>query len=120
MNVGLTCFPGLPGRGDPSTDFSGCEGTNNLIIYDESCTIRGAYGIPDCGTPFVIEDNFLPYVLTMKTINTDVGDPYFSFLYGDGVYSIRNNHCVCVNDGSGLEAKVACRCAFPINGHFGG
>jgi hypothetical protein len=114
----MDCVPS-PDK-DPSNDFNGCTEGNNFNIYDENCAIRGGYTMPDCGTPFSIEETFLPDVLTVTAVFLDVGRPYFSFLYGDGEYSIRNNHCVCVNDGGGLEVTVACRCAFPIDGHFVG
>jgi hypothetical protein len=118
MSVNLACVPS-PSM-DAGQDTAGCAGGGGFAIYDESCNVRGSYGIPDCGTPFIIEENFLADVLTVTTVNMDVGDPYFSFLYGDGQYSINNNHCVCVDDGGGLEAIVACRCAFPVDGHFTG
>jgi hypothetical protein len=116
MFLSLVCVP-TPDK-DPSNDFQGCNDAGYFRIYDENCAVRSSYQMPNCGTPFVIEETFLPYVLTVTTVSMDVGQPYFSFLYGDGKYSINNNHCVCVNDGGGLEAKVACRCAFPVDGHF--
>ena len=118
MTVHLACVPS-PSM-DAGQDTAGCEGGSSFAIYDESCNLRGSYGVPDCGTPFIIEENFLADVLTVTDVNLDVGDPFFSFLYGDGKYSINNNHCVCVDDGGGLEANVACRCAFPVDGHFVG
>lgn len=69
--------------------------------------IRGTYALPSCGAPLFIEENFLPYVLTVTSIDIDVGSPYFGFTYGYGKYSIRNNHIVCTD---------GCRCAFPVDG----
>jgi hypothetical protein len=118
MEVSLACVPSPDN--DPSNDLNGCAGGSSFAIYDEYCNVRGTYDVPDCGTPFIIEENFLADVLTVTTVDLDVGSPYFSFLYGDGKYSINNNHCVCVDDSVGLEGKAACRCAFPVNGHFNG
>jgi hypothetical protein len=120
MYTDLACVPAPPGTGDASIGTNGCESGSWFTIYDESCTVRSSYGVPDCGVPFYIEENFLDYVLIMEAIDTGIGEGWFSFLYGDGRYSIRNNQCVCVDDGGGLEARQACRCAFPVNGHFVG
>lgn len=88
----------------------------DFYIFDESCTIGGRYPLPPCDTPFIIEDNFLKYVLTVNIVDTEAVSPYLSFNYGARKYSIRNNHCVCNNEGSFFEAVEACRCAFPVDG----
>jgi hypothetical protein len=97
---------------------AGVAGHVTYIIYDNTCTPRGAYGPSgnDCGTPYVIKENWLPYVLTVNKIDTSVGGPYFSFNYANGKYSINNNHCGCQDMSSGLEAEKGCKCAFPIHG----
>ncbi|KAI1500626.1 hypothetical protein F5X99DRAFT_385419 [Biscogniauxia marginata] len=103
---------------DISGGNSGYVSVATLYIFDEGCQIRGTYEVPNCGVPFVIRENFLTQVLTLRSINTDVGSPYFSFDYGDGRYSIRNNQCVCHDESSGLTAQVGCRCGFPVDGTF--
>lgn len=82
-------------------------------IYTEDESDKGN----NCGKPYVIMENFLKYVLTVKTIFADVGDAYFQFAYGDGLYSINNNHCDCVGEAQGPSAVFSyCKCAFPVNG----
>jgi hypothetical protein len=98
--------------------WAGLAGHTAYIIYDNECIPRGVYGPSgnDCGTPYVIEDNFLPYVLTVKAIDTDLGGPYFKFAYANGLYSIGNNGCTCSDLSSGLEGEQGCKCAFPLQG----
>jgi hypothetical protein len=123
----------------------GSSNTNSEVngaaweIYDETCTLRSAYQQPDCGIPWQIEENFLTDVLTITSVSTDVsiilsyplvhrmfkifqqvGEPYFQFLYGNGKYSINNNHCGCQSKSSGLTAVKNCKCAFPVDGIFTG
>lgn len=88
------------------------EGNTNSVISQ--------YESPGCGTPFTIEENFLSDVLTVTSVDEDVGSAYFSFNYGDGKYSIRNNHCGCQGDSSGIVGADACKCAFPVDGIFAG
>lgn len=100
--------------------------------------MRSAYGKPSCGIPYTIKENFLEDVLTITAVELDVsiypisnfdltrilltnlyqvGQPYFTFKYGDGKYSINNNHCGCSDmKEKGLSAGDGCKCAFPING----
>lgn len=99
----------------------GLQGTTSggysLRIMDNTCKILGVYNPPTCGTPAVIKENFLQYVLTVEAISADVGDPYFSFKYGNGKYSIGNNGCVCGKIGTSFnDARKGCRCAFPVAG----
>ena len=98
--------------------FGGLAGNVAYTIYDNTCTIQGVYGPSgnDCGTPYVIEENFLADVLTVTSINTDVGGASFTFTYGDGQYSIGNNGCTCGDLSSGLEGETGCKCAFPVDG----
>lgn len=98
--------------------WAGLAGNNAWIIYDNNCIPYGVYGPDgnDCGTPYVIEDYFLPYVLTVKSINTDLGAGSFKFAYANGLYSIGNNGCTCGDLSSGLEGEQGCKCAFPLEG----
>ncbi|KAI1194021.1 hypothetical protein F5X97DRAFT_338229 [Nemania serpens] len=99
--------------------WAGLVGGQAFMIYDESCTLKGVYSphqTSDCGIPYVIEESWLSYVLAVTDVNFDTADPYFSFDYANGKYSIRNNGCVCNDIGSGLQVEKGCRCAFPING----
>lgn len=99
-------------------EWAGLAGNNAYIIYDNNCVPYGVYGPDgnDCGTPYVIEDYFLPYVLTVQDIDTDVGGGYFKFAYANGLYTIGNNGCTCEDLSSGLEAEQGCKCAFPLEG----
>lgn len=105
---------------DADNPLAGVVSTAYFYIYDESCTRRGAYSMSghgnDCGIPYVIMENFLPYVLTIENINAAIGGGYFRFLYGNGEFSIGNNHCTCQSMTTGLEAKEGCKCAFPVDG----
>ncbi|ROV99829.1 hypothetical protein VSDG_02971 [Cytospora chrysosperma] len=100
--------------------WTGLVSGNSFIIYDNDCTAKGGYSPAaegnDCGIPFVIDEDFLPYVLTIKEINTDVGDPRFKFAYANGQYSIGENGCACKDVSHDLEAEQACKCAFPLEG----
>ncbi|KAF2122655.1 hypothetical protein BDV96DRAFT_593170 [Lophiotrema nucula] len=98
---------------------AGITGNYGFAIYDNTCALRGSYDPSDdsnCGTPFVIMENFLSAVLTVTRISTTLGDAYFQFAYGNGLFSINNNHCDCVEAGSGLTGYDYCGCAFPVNG----
>lgn len=114
MDVGVTVLP------DFSTEnpLAGLVGSKFFVIYDNYCVPRGVYAPSgnECGKPYVIEDNFLPYVLTVTDISWDLGDPYFRFKYADGLYSINNNHCTCSSMSHGIKGEQGCRCAFPISG----
>lgn len=104
------------------TDVPGSGGTSGttFYIFDNACNIKSTYSAGNCHTPWTIEENFLADVMTITSVSMDLGSPYFSFLYGDGKYSIRNNHCVCNDDHDGLAGGVGCRCAFPVDGHYTG
>lgn len=105
--------------------WAGYSGSSGFAIYDNNCILKAQYDPHqdnNCGIPYVIRESFLTQVLTVTSVNYDVGDPYFSFTYGDGEYSVRNNQCVC-NDtddttAGGLGVDIGCRCAFPIDGTF--
>lgn len=74
--------------------------------------------LSECPLPYVIMENFLPLVLTISSVDNYLGDPYFSFYYGSGKFSIRNNHCGCLSGGGkGKRAKAYCKCAFPHDGN---
>lgn len=116
MASDLACVP-APSR-DPKDNLSQCQSGTGFYIMDNACNIRGAYAQPDCGVPFTIMENFLPYVMTIDAIDAGVGSGYFSMYYGDGHYVINNNHCDCVSRPNGLAASEECKCAFAINGVF--
>ena len=82
----------LSATGLPGDDF---HGGATFYIMDHTCKVQAAYDQPSCGIPYVARENFLKHVLSVTTLSADVGSPYFSFNYGDGKYSIRNNGCVC-------------------------
>ena len=86
-------------------------------IYDNTCKRLGHYTTGECSAPFHIQGNFLKYELIVDNVWADPADPYYSFLYANGKYSIKSNHCVC-NDSSKsfFQIHKGCRCAFPVNG----
>lgn len=91
----------------------------SFFIFDENCTIKGAFSphqTNDCSSPYVIEENFLKYVLTVTSLNYGPVEPYFSFLYANKNFSIGDNGCGCEETGGGLEAVYGCKCVFPVNG----
>ena len=88
----------------------------NFYIYDESCRQLSSYMPPECDEPFAIEENWLPWVLTV----TFFAENHFSFLYGDGEYATDQNQCICRPSGYFESGRRACRCAFPLNGHYVG
>ena len=87
-----------------------------FLVMDNSCKILGIFPQPTCGIPYVLEANYLDYVLTVKAIDTGISEGYFSFTYGNGLYSIDNNHCGCSDSSEGLSAVQGCKCAFPVAG----
>ncbi|GAP93421.1 hypothetical protein SAMD00023353_10300170 [Rosellinia necatrix] len=99
--------------------WAGLVGSRAFMVYDEGCALKGVYSphqTGDCGAPYAIEEPWLPYGLIVTDVDFSSADPYFSFSYANGKYSIRNNHCVCNEIGSGLRVEQGCRCAFPIHG----
>ncbi|KAI1409301.1 hypothetical protein F5Y13DRAFT_193542 [Hypoxylon sp. FL1857] len=105
---------------DSGAVWAGLVQGNSFMIYDNACVLKGVYepGAEgnDCGIPFTIEENFLPFVLTVKQVNFDVGAPRFQFAYANGLFTIGNNHCTCKDVSHNLEAESACKCAFPLHG----
>lgn len=100
----------------------GCANSNSIVIYDNTCKALGHYSLGDdlpnnCGIPYVINEPWLPYQLTVQEIDQDLGRGYFKFAYANGLYSIGNNHCICSNiSGKSLQAEQTCGCSFPIHG----
>ncbi|KAL4877552.1 hypothetical protein BJY04DRAFT_221923 [Aspergillus karnatakaensis] len=89
----------------------------NFIIYDHACVPRGKYSIgDDCGIEYVIMENFLPYVLTVTSVNWSTGSPYFNFKYGNGRFMIGENQATCQNIGGGLRVEMGCKTGFPQDG----
>ena len=105
---------------DSEAPWAGLVSGNSFLIYDNACVVKGVYSPDnednDCGIPYFIEENFLPYVLTIESINFDVGSPRFKFVYANGQYSIGENHCTCQDVSHDLEGEQACKCAFPLEG----
>ncbi|KAI1370318.1 hypothetical protein F4677DRAFT_365824 [Hypoxylon crocopeplum] len=105
---------------DSGAPWAGLVNGNSFMIYDNACVLKGVYSPGDegndCGIPFVIEENFLPFVLTVQQINFDVGAPRFQFAYANGLFTIGDNHCTCQDVSHDLEAEQACKCAFPLQG----
>lgn len=115
MTVTLTSL-GIPGGSDGPSNPS-VQGGFGFQIMDNTCKVVGVYTKPACGIPYVIHENFLQYVLTVRNVFGDVGDPYFQFDYANGRYSIGNNHCTCSDIHSSFpSATKGCKCAFPVNG----
>jgi hypothetical protein len=102
---------------DPDNMWAGLSTSVFFEVYDNDCMPRGWYAKPgDCGLPWEIQEDFLPYVIVIKSIFTDVGAPDFTFAYANGDYMIGENQCICRNVSQGLQAKQACSCSFPIDG----
>lgn len=104
--------------GDP---WAGVAGNKAFIIYDHRCIPQGVYGPSGnkCGTPYIIQEDWLPWMMIIDRINWDVGKPYFRFKYADGLYSIGNNGCTCSNMSHDLTGEQGCKCAFPPRGEAG-
>ncbi|MCJ1373632.1 hypothetical protein MMC20_004860 [Loxospora ochrophaea] len=113
---GMTTFLstlGVPGGSGISSDVS----NSAFLIMSNTCQLLGLYGPASCGIPFTIKDNFLQYVLTITAVDEGVASPYFSFLYANGKFSIRNDGCVCGGVSAAFpDAEAGCRCAFPVAG----
>ena len=91
---------------------------SQYLIYDNTCTLKGVWdtSADKCGGPYTIEANFLKDVLTIRYQTASIGSPYFDFVYGNGEFSIGNNHCGCQDMSVGLTAQAGCKCAFPVDG----
>ena len=92
------------------------NGGTSFLVMDNSCKILGVFPQPGCGVPYVLEANYLDYVLIVTSVYTGISEGYFSFNYGNGDYSIDNNHCGCSDSTEGLSASQSCKCAFPVAG----
>jgi hypothetical protein len=114
MAIGAISVPTF----DSSAPFAGYASDKSFLIYDNTCKLRGVYSPSgnNCGIDYIIEENWLKYVLSVTSVNFDVGGGRFKFLYANGQYSIGENHCTCQDVASGLKGAQACKCAFPING----
>lgn len=104
-------FPLGPGGGEMNELASAW-----FLVMDNSCKVLGIFPKPTCGIPYVLEANYLEYVLTVTTIDTGISEGYFRFTYGNGAYSIGNNGCGCSDSAGGLSADQSCKCAFPVAG----
>jgi hypothetical protein len=65
MGVSMVAVPTLDGE----NMWAGVHGNQAFVIYDNYCMPRGVYDpgqSSDCGVPYVIKENWLPYVLTVK------------------------------------------------------
>jgi hypothetical protein len=88
-----------------------------FITYDNACVPRGVYSWgDDCGSPYVIQENWLPYVLTVTNVNFNIADGYFRFVYANGAYMIGENQAMCEDLVGGLRVEVGCKTGFPIYG----
>ncbi|KAL5334239.1 hypothetical protein BJX70DRAFT_402773 [Aspergillus crustosus] len=97
--------------------WAGYVSGKNFIIYDNACIPRAKYGLDgNCGTPYVIRENFLPYVITVTHVNWNSAGPYFKFNYGNGQFMINENQAVCRDIGGGLRVEKGCKTGFPLDG----
>ncbi|KAJ4145186.1 hypothetical protein LMH87_004042 [Akanthomyces muscarius] len=101
---------------DAANPWPGLVDYRAFIIYDNNCIAHGVYSRGDGSTPFIIQDNYLPYVIIIDSVNLSIGGLYYRFEYADGRYSIGNNHCKCDDMSHGLTAEEGCKCAFPLLG----
>ncbi|KAI1204235.1 uncharacterized protein F4807DRAFT_465860 [Annulohypoxylon truncatum] len=69
----------------------------------------------DCGSPYATKD-FLPYVPTIKSVDFDVDNPRFEFVYANNLCSIGEDRCACADVSRDLEGEKACKSAFPLPG----
>ncbi|KAI2620579.1 hypothetical protein GGR54DRAFT_105408 [Hypoxylon sp. NC1633] len=109
---------------DSAAPWAGLVDGHSFNIYDNECILKGVYapGVEgnDCGVPYVIQENFLPFTIDITSVFFDPGDARFTFNYANGRYSIGNNDCKCQDVSHDLEAESACKCAFPIHGEPSG
>ena len=69
--------------------------------------------------PFLLEADFLKYVVVLSTINTDIADPFFDFQYANGDFAVGENGCGCDQISNAVAAVVVgCKCAFPVDGEL--
>lgn len=116
--VMVVAMGGLPIPGGPITPgFPGYTSSASYMVFDNTCKLLGAYSPNgDCDSPYTLEDNYLADVMTISSF-TDVGDPSFTFYYGNGKFSTANNHCGCsTTDNSITKVAASCKCAFPQSG----
>ncbi|PGH02245.1 hypothetical protein AJ79_07694 [Helicocarpus griseus UAMH5409] len=119
MATSLSMFPNYVGRGGRGA-FDNYSSGRAFVIYDDQCYPRGMYSPDnegnDCGIPYEIQENFLPYVIGINTINFGTGSGYFKFAYANGEYMTSENDGKCVDASKGLAAAERCSASWPIEG----
>jgi hypothetical protein len=101
---------------DGENMWAGVHGNQAFVIYDNNCMPPGVYDpgqSSDCGIPYVIKENWLPYVLIVKGVNFRLGDERFYFGYANGDYMIGENGTTCGDLNKGLRVDRGCKTAFP-------
>lgn len=103
-------------EGKPTTGIY--DQTTGFLILDNYCNVKGIYERPDCELPWVIKENFLPFVGSVIDVDMVAATTaYFKFKYGDGIYAIKDKHGVCTSYPlTGGEATTGCRAGFPQSG----
>lgn len=98
----------------------GLSGSNtsgkSFAVMDSECVLRGIYGpnSRECGVPWTIFANYLPYTIDITSVYLNVGAPSVHFSYSDGKYGTSLNDATCEtisNKGNG--AVKGCRVPFP-------
>jgi hypothetical protein len=114
-SVGVPIFDG-------GNTLAGNMYTKWFTVYDEDCNPKGFFSPSqdgDCGTPYAIHMDDLPYSIMVKEVNFLPGAGNFKFTYADGAFMIGENGCKCRDTSSGLEGSELCRCEFPSEGDAG-
>jgi hypothetical protein len=74
MTVDMFAIPSL--SRDPRAGLDGVHSSTWFAIYDHTCKLRASYE-PCDGLPYVIMEDFLPFVLTVAKVDMDVGSRTF-------------------------------------------
>ncbi|KAH8697056.1 hypothetical protein BGW36DRAFT_358871 [Talaromyces proteolyticus] len=116
--VMLVATAGTPIPGGPiNPTYLGYTNAASFMIFDNTCKLLGAFSPnTNCDAPYTLEANYLADVMTIS-VYMDPGDPWFSFAYGNGLFSTGNNGCDCKkNENDITYVSAACGCAFPQSG----
>lgn len=103
----------IPNPGQAAGTFQAGHG---IELIDSHCNVVGGYTWDTCGIPAIIKEDFLPGVLTVNSVQADVGGTAMTFEYAGVSYDTKSSkRCKCWSEAVGLAEKGFCTCEFPTS-----